>query len=88
MEISPQSSEEREILIRTIDVLSMEVLRLKSENDILQATAQGVNRKTHQRVSILRPNKSANVWSKAVNYYHREGFRNTVSKILSKLSGQ
>jgi len=78
-----KSNEEKEILIRAIDLLTMEILRLKTENEILirknQEKEFRLNKKTFQY---------ENVWSKANNYYHREGFTNTFKKVISKLVGK
>ena len=87
MDISPGSFDEREILIRTIDLLSMEILRLKSENENLKISVQTFIRKTHNKASSAGTNRTVNVWNKALIYYRREGFRNTLIKIISKLSG-
>lgn len=73
-------TDDREILIRTIDLLTMELLRLRSENETLLIRIQ-----TQQLNTPIRTYQPENVLNKAINYYRREGVRNTLNKILSKL---
>lgn len=72
-----------ESLIRVIDILTMENLRLKSENEILKRKNQ--NRDLRY---INKEYQYENVWSKAKNYYLREGFLNTFKKMIFKLIGK
>ncbi len=80
------SSEEKEILIRAIDVLTMENLRLIRENEILNITNQTLMKQTHKKAKRKSGKNSENVWTKGVNYLQREGFWKTVKKIISKLT--
>jgi len=75
-----ENDNEREILLHAIDVLTMEVLRLKSENE-MQRYLLGQNK------DMGRGHKpsSANVWSKSLSYLRREGFVRTFLKVLKKL---
>jgi len=79
--------EEREILIKTIDILSMDVLRLKSENETLKMSLQSVNPGNDFMGRRDINDKPATIWSRTINYYHREGFINTIRKIISKITG-
>jgi len=78
-----QKNDEHEILIRAIDLLTMEILRLKTENEILK--------RKNQEKEVLngkKTNQYENIWSKARNYYHHQGFLNTIKKVISKLVGK
>lgn len=87
MEETPQNPDEKEILVRTIDILSMEVLRLKRENEILKLDIQ-THHKGNRFKSVGYNDHSVNLWRKGINYYRREGFRRTLSKIFLKLTGR
>jgi len=81
------SPEERETLIKVIDLLSMDVLRLKSENESLKMTIQTLNKGAFYRGSNTDIEKPEKIWTRIINYYRREGFINTIKKIISKISG-
>lgn len=87
MEETPQNLDEIEILVRTIDILSMEVLRLKRENEILKLDMHTHHRGNRFR-SVGKNDHTVNLWRKGINYYRREGFRRTLSKILLRLTGR
>jgi len=88
MDSSSPNIDEHEVLIRTIDLLSMDILRLKSENETLKMTLQTLEKNGIKRGVVSNMNRPANVWSKAINYYRREGLRNTIKKVFNKLSGR
>ena len=80
-----QTVDEREVLLRTIDLLSLEVLRLKSENEVLRNSHQSKTRK-FAKVSGNYPRREiVNVWTKTIAHIRREGFWNAVKRIISKL---
>ncbi|MCB2141298.1 hypothetical protein KQH27_01165 [bacterium] len=71
--------QEKEILLNTIDALTMDVLRLKSENDVLRsrmANNSGLKKKKTNYDTI---------WNKGFNYLKREGFFPTIKKMIKKV---
>lgn len=81
------SYEEKEILLKAIDLLSMDILRLKSENEMLKITIQSLEKGSLFKGKNRDINKSETIWSRTIEYYHREGFINTIKKIIKKLGG-
>lgn len=79
-------SDEKEALLRAIDVLSMEVLRLKSENEVLKSTVDSFQR--GKRGQINRGYQPESLRTKVINYYKREGLRNTLKKVFWKVQGK
>jgi hypothetical protein len=75
--------EEHESLIRTIDILSMEILRLKCENEILLSKIE--SSRGGIRNARLNGFQRETLWNRVYNYYKREGFLNTIRKIISKI---
>jgi len=73
------TEDNNEILLRAIDILSMEILRLKSENEILKKYSIKENNKSNKRGVT-----DDTVWRKGINFYRREGFLNTFKKIFTK----
>lgn len=73
--------EDHEVLLRTIDILSMEVLRLKTENEILR----NGNRLSTTNQFLPGARQQDTLFQRVVNYSRREGIMNTIKKILSKL---
>ena len=83
MQEKKSSIDINETLMRAIDLLTIENLRLKTENEILK---RNLNKNdSQQSVKIIY---KENVWSKAKNYYKREGFKNTFKKIFRKVLGK
>ncbi len=71
---------EREILLHAIDVLTMDVLRLKSENETLRISlGQTKYAKRSRRLG------NENIWSKGLAYLQREGIARTLKKTVEKL---
>jgi|ADurb_Oil_01_Slu_FD_contig_21_3149913_length_932_multi_3_in_0_out_0_2 hypothetical protein len=71
---------EREILLHAIDVLTMDVLRLKSENETLRSSLDQTKFAKRSR----RPGNE-NILSKGLAYLRREGFVRTLKKAAKKL---
>lgn len=80
-------AEERETLIKAIDLLSMDVLRLKSENESLKMTIQTLKTGAFYKGINTDIEKPEKMWTRIINYYRREGFVNTIKKIISKITG-
>lgn len=75
-----ENDNEKKILLDAIDVLTMDVLRLKSENETLRNLLDQTKIKERGR----RP-RSADIWSKSMDYLRREGFVRTIKKVLEKI---
>lgn len=71
--------QEKEILLEAIDALTMDVLRLKSENEILQSKLGNMKFRNKKNASY------ENIWVKGWNYLKREGFFPTIKKVAKKV---
>jgi hypothetical protein len=73
--------EDQEALLRTIDILSMEVLRLKTENEILR------NGDRQSKSSQFLPGVMLQdtLFQRIIIYSRREGIKNTIKRIISKM---
>lgn len=78
VEVPATTIDEKEVYIRTIDLLSMEVLRLKTEIEILKKRNTLPNsRSTKQKKIIYIP-----VLTRIITFYKENGFRDTLKRIF------
>jgi len=81
------STDEKEILLRAIDVLTMENLRLNRENEALKITNQTLAKHAHHKRKSKQGPQIESLWTKGINYLKREGFWKTTKKVFAKLTG-